>query len=49
MGEYAFSCACGYTSQHANIKEVLKEAEKHGDSCSMAWDVDIRSLEAAII
>lgn len=45
MGEYLFSCACGYDAQHADMREVMKAAEKHSKSCSMAWDMDIKSLE----
>jgi hypothetical protein len=48
MGEYVFSCACGYEAQHSSMKEVLKLAEKHSLGCSMAWDMDVQSIEASI-
>lgn len=45
MGEYVFSCACGYDARHSTKKGVLRDAERHSRNCSMTWDTDMQSID----
>jgi hypothetical protein len=46
--EYRFSCICGYDARSYNKGYVLREAEKHSQRCTMAWDTDFQHIETMV-
>jgi hypothetical protein len=46
--EYRFSCICGYDTRHSNKGYVMRDAERHSQKCSMAWDTDVQNIETMI-